>query len=586
MGIRGGLGFLGCLGLLASGLLAPAGALASSGIDPLGAEPKLVTAPAEVWSIGYCEEEGGFYQVGTSGGFRWAAVKGVTAYTVVFNDGAYGGSEQRISVAADEDGNWPGDRPPEGENHPEWNAPKGIHQVGWTGGAGFGPGSCEGFEQPDYSGRLTNAHVEYYLSGEYVIGTVRGPCGNGVCPPLAGVKVTAKGPGGGSATTNAGGGYTIKVKKGTYKVSARKGDLAFSPESHKVKVGANRVATANFKAKSQKLKFKAKVTTFDETNSLRRVPGKPVRGARVTITGAGVDASKVTDKDGIATFKLRTDEGFDVTAEGGKAGISGTPLYVGTGAETVTVAHLLGGPGDTAKFQLAPVCENRYATIYSPEQPRGTEGDDVIYGYGAIANGGDDLVCGQGSLGGGPGDDRLTLVGCRGPAGSAARSDRIVSGDEGSDRLKGSRCADILYGDSARAAEGPILVDAGIDIIDAGGGDDAASGGPGNDVIRGGDGDDSISGDAITDLAKGWYAEATSVPSDLGGPPDDDRLLGGEGDDYIGGVNEVDFLDGGPDKDILIGGYAPESAVDTCINGELFTHKGFADATPSCDNRK
>ncbi|MCB0866399.1 MAG: hypothetical protein KDB58_11865 [Solirubrobacterales bacterium] len=48
----------------------------------------------------------------------------------------------------------------------------------------------------------------------------------------------------------------------------------------------------------------------------------------------------------------------------------------------------------------------------------------------------------------------------------------------------------------------------------------------------------------------------------------------------------VDFLDGGPDKDILIGGYAPESAVDPCVNGEVFTHKGFPDTEPSCGNKK
>ena len=139
-------------------------------------------------SLGYCEVDGDYYQIGEAGGFRWAAVKGVTAYTVIFNDGAYGGAEQRISVVADPDANpdtppWPNDRPPEGEAHPEWNAPKGIHQVGWTGGAGFGPGNCDGYQPPDYSGRLTNPHIEYYRDGEYIDGTIIGSVRGRSLPP-------------------------------------------------------------------------------------------------------------------------------------------------------------------------------------------------------------------------------------------------------------------------------------------------------------------------------------------------------------------------------------------------------------------
>lgn len=230
------------MGLLGLALIAPASAAARS---------KPITAPAQVWSIGYCDEADGFYSTGSAGGFRWSAVKGVTAYTLIFNDGAYGGAEQRVPVVADEAGNFPDDHPPEGETHPEWNAPKGVHQMIWTGGAGWGPGSCDGFEQPDYSGRLTNARVEYTLLGEYVVGTVKGPCDGGACPPLAGVRVRAKGPGGGSATTGPSGAYSIKVKEGTYEVTAKKGGLKFSPKSHTVKVGNDRVKTANFTAGSK-----------------------------------------------------------------------------------------------------------------------------------------------------------------------------------------------------------------------------------------------------------------------------------------------------------------------------------------------
>ncbi len=72
-------------------------------------------------------------------------------------------------------------------------------------------------------------------------------------------------------------------------------------------------------------------------------------------------------------------------------------------------------------------------------------------------------------------------------------------------------------------------------------------------------------------------------------PPSGGSLIGGRGDDYIGGVDGVDFsrLPGrGPDKDILIGGYAPEETRSTLRQRRVFTHKGFPDTEPSCGNKK
>ncbi len=210
------------------------------------ATPKPVIGPAYVYTVKHQEFVDGWCTGGAGGGIRWPAVKGVDAYTVVFNDGAYGGAEQRVSVAADPTtGDWPGDNPPEGETYPESNAPKGEHQLGWTGYVYFGPGECQP-DNTDYSTRLTNPHTEYLREGEYIDGTVKGPCEADICPPAQGVKVTAKGKGGGSDTTDSAGRYSIKVKKGTYAVTPSKGDFKFGPKSKQVTVRSNSTATADF----------------------------------------------------------------------------------------------------------------------------------------------------------------------------------------------------------------------------------------------------------------------------------------------------------------------------------------------------
>jgi hypothetical protein len=209
------------------------------------AAPKPITGPAYVYTFKHQEEADGYCSGGTGAYIRWPATKGVDAYTVIFNDAAYGGEEQRVAAGADAEGNWPSDNPSEGEQYPDANAPKGEHQIGWTGGAYFGPGPCQP-DNTDYSGRLTNAHTEYFRDGEYIDGTVKGPCEDDGCPPTQGVKVTAKGSGAGSDTTDSAGRYSIKVKKGTYTVTPSKGDFKFGPKSKKVTVRGNSTATANF----------------------------------------------------------------------------------------------------------------------------------------------------------------------------------------------------------------------------------------------------------------------------------------------------------------------------------------------------
>ncbi len=212
---------------------------------PKSATPQVQIGPAYVYTHKHQEFVDGWCSGGTGGYIRFAAIRGVTSLTVVFNDGAYGGAEQRVSAYADEEGNWTQDHPEGSDDYPDLIPPKGEHQIGWTGGAYFGPGECQP-DNTDYSTRMTNAHTEYYREGEYIDGQVIGPCADGECPPAKGVKVTAKGPGGGSDTTTASGRYSIKVKKGTYTVVPNKGDLRFDPKSKKVSVGTNKTGRADF----------------------------------------------------------------------------------------------------------------------------------------------------------------------------------------------------------------------------------------------------------------------------------------------------------------------------------------------------
>jgi hypothetical protein len=209
------------------------------------ATPQVQIGPGYVYSHTHQEFVDGWCTGGSGGYLRFAAIKGVTSLTVVFNDGAYGGAEQRVSAFADEEGNWPQDHPEGSDAYPDLIPPKGEHQIGWTGGAWFGPGPCEPYEA-DYSGRMTNVHTEYYREGEYIDGQVTGPCADGECPGTKGVKVTAKGPGGGSDTTASSGRYSIKVKKGNYTVTPKQGDLRFEPRSKKVTVGTNKTGRADF----------------------------------------------------------------------------------------------------------------------------------------------------------------------------------------------------------------------------------------------------------------------------------------------------------------------------------------------------
>ena len=77
--------------------------------------PQVQIGPAYVYTHTHQEQDGDYCSGGGAGLIRFAALKGVSSLTVVFNDNAYGGAEQRVFVGADAEGNWTQDHPPEAE---------------------------------------------------------------------------------------------------------------------------------------------------------------------------------------------------------------------------------------------------------------------------------------------------------------------------------------------------------------------------------------------------------------------------------------------------------------------------------------
>lgn len=184
---------------------------------------------------------------------RWAGVKGVETYTLKFYDGGYQRDiEQTISAPYHDDLGGEAFKPPAG-----------VHQLGWTGGVGWGYGAppADFCEPGTDTHRAQNPTVHWIQPGSFIEGTVTGPCedGAGECP-LAGVKVQATAKGkkgkGRSATTDSFGSYGMKVKAGSYEVAADESGLRFDPRTKRVTVKAEQVARADFRAKETKPKPK------------------------------------------------------------------------------------------------------------------------------------------------------------------------------------------------------------------------------------------------------------------------------------------------------------------------------------------
>ena len=259
-----------------------------------------------------------------------------------------------------------------------------------------------------------------------------------------------------------------------------------------------------------------------------------------SVSAAGGGSAKVTVTDPTGAESVAEIESFDSGTDAENLDLTGT-VNPGTRALAVDIdifsgGNLAGGTS-TADYDL----ELRFCTIVAAQPGQatlGTSGDDVICGRSGneqlIGIGGNDRIFGLGGV-----DD--------------------ISGGEGEDDIHGGEGDDLqLYG-------GP--------------GNDTIEGGPGNDgrgqdqeVMAGGPGDDEIDGGPGNDLMYGRCGEAIlGTPSPVcnldppaPGETDDDNLTGGSGEDSLFGDDGFNFLSGGKQKDLLIGGPLD----DTILGGD------------------
>jgi Ca2+-binding RTX toxin-like protein len=188
----------------------------------------------------------------------------------------------------------------------------------------------------------------------------------------------------------------------------------------------------------------------------------------------------------------------------------------------------------------------------------GADGDDELWG----GNGNDALYGGSGAndFRGGPGNDQEyggpnfdAFIEDHALTPGVADSDQFVSGGGAYDsvsyrghRLPVTADADGVTGDDGQDGERDTI-DAGIDSIEGGSGNDhlyardsgfALIGGPGNDTLVGGDGNDGLEGGAGNDHLEGRGGDDQldgDGPHSEGTPPamGADVILGGDGRDKV-----------------------------------------------------
>lgn len=301
------------------------------------------------------------YSCSTGIVIRWAHVKGIDNYTLTFYDGYYQ-SEQNLFVSPPYDDKG-------GEFEELW-APKGMHQKGWTGGVGFGFGSpppgwsCKA--DPGYYGRVQNPKVHWTEPGSFIDGTVMGACppekplAGGRCP-VQGVKIRAAGRGARSAakgpndTTDGFGNYSLKVRPGSYEVTASKGKVKFRPKTKRVNVKKDSAARADFAAQVKRgegLEVKVKVVGSPLFLEVADTPGQEKSAqttVEVTVTNKG--STEITDVR-VADLKF--------TWKGNGAAPSPLPLAQAGPPEGDTAATLAGRGSIKATFTLNATDDGKY----------------------------------------------------------------------------------------------------------------------------------------------------------------------------------------------------------------------------------
>lgn len=170
---------------------------------------------------------------------------------------------------------------------------------------------------------------------------------------------------------------------------------------------------------------------------------------------------------------------------------------------------------------------------YLPNILRGLDGNDTLYGDGAIAvaTGSNDTLYGGGgndSLYGNGGND--VIYGGNGIADSTDGHD-FIAGGIGSDTLYGNSGNDTLYGGGSAAHPGDQA-----DLIYGGKGADYILGNGGNDTLYGG----------------GAVADPDDQSDTIYGGLGDDYILGNGGNDWLYGQEGNDTLHGGAGDDVYV----------------------------------
>jgi lysophospholipase L1-like esterase len=157
------------------------------------------------------------------------------------------------------------------------------------------------------------------------------------------------------------------------------------------------------------------------------------------------------------------------------------------------------------------------------------------------------------------------------------QDDDWLAGGSGGDTIWGGAGADTIYGEYP-ASSGLALnaVNLGGDLIDGGIGNDTifgdGDGGEGaSDSILGGDGNDVIVGDGTvgkrltSDTIRGGQGNDLIKGDADGAEGSPDSLFGDTGNDTIDSGGGDDWVDGGADDDLLLGGDGAEGSGDTLI---------------------
>jgi Ca2+-binding RTX toxin-like protein len=177
-------------------------------------------------------------------------------------------------------------------------------------------------------------------------------------------------------------------------------------------------------------------------------------------------------------------------------------------------------------------------------QPRTTDNDDTIYGFGGndsfVGAGGNDIYYG------GSGNDRFYID----DAGDVV----IELANEGRDTVISKTVSLVL---SANVEVGNLQGSLALDItgndldnnLNGNNGVNHIFGNEGNDSMNGEDGDDFLYGNDGADLLRGGNGLDLLVGGDGG-----DQLLGNDGDDSIYGEDGNDRINGGQGQDDMVGG--------------------------------